>query len=69
MVKKDQLRSIALMTRKYVLKVSLKMVAMATSRSLLRFDFIVITPTVPATKQDVIFKQEYLVSFCFVLCN
>ena len=40
MAKKDQLRAIALMKRKQILKVFLKMVAMATSHSLWRFYFI-----------------------------
>ena len=52
MVKKDQLRSIAPMRRKYTLKVSLKMVAMATSNSPLSFDVIALTPTVPALLQN-----------------
>ena len=43
MVKKDQLRTIALMKRKQILKGSLKMVTMATSHSLLRFDFVALT--------------------------
>jgi len=36
MVKKDQLRAVALKKRNYILKVLLKMVAMETSHSLLR---------------------------------
>ena len=44
--KKDKLRAVALMKRKYALKVLLKMVAMATSHILLRFYFIALLLTV-----------------------
>ena len=71
MVKKDQLCAIALGKRKSVLKVSLKMVAMATSHSLLRQCFMVLTPTLTYsfTKQNLTVKQAYRASLCFVLCN
>ena len=52
MEKKDQLHAAALMKRKSILKVSMKMVAMATSHSLLRFDFIASMPTNPALLQN-----------------
>ena len=71
MAKKDQLQAIALMKRKQILKVFLKMVAMATSHSLWRFYLIALTVNNPYsfTKQGQIFKQAYLVGFCFVLLN
>ena len=51
--KKDQLRAIAHMKRKKILNVSvLKMVAMATSHTILRFYFIALTSTVPALLQN-----------------
>ena len=52
MAKKDQLRAIALMKRKQILKVFLKMVAMATSHSLWRFYLIALTVTIPALLQN-----------------
>ena len=54
LVKKDQLCAIALMDRKWILRVLLKMVAMATNHSILRKCFVALTPTLPAlfTKQD-----------------
>ena len=70
LVKKDQLCAIALMNRKWILKVLLKIVAMATSHSLLRHCFIALTPTPPALlqlKQDLTVKQTYRASSCFVL--
>ena len=69
---KDQLRVTAFMKRKEKkLKVFLKMVAMATSNSLLGFlfDSIDCNNSCYFTKQDLILKQAYIVGFCFVLCN
>jgi len=50
--KKDQLRVIAPVKRKYILKVALKIVLIATSYILLEFSFIVLTLTVPALLQS-----------------
>ena len=71
LVKKDQLCAVALMNRKWILRVLLKMVAMAISHSLWRFYLIALTPTTPALLQNKIWlsKQAYLVGFCFVLFN
>ena len=52
MAKRDQLQAIALMKRKQILKVSLKMVAMATSHSLWRFYLIALTVIIPALLQN-----------------
>ena len=67
MVKNDQLCVIALMKRTYIL-VLLKMVAMATSHSLLRKCYIIDANTFCSfTKQDLTVKQAYHVSLCLVL--
>ena len=52
LVKLDQLCAIALMKREEILRVLLKMVAMATSHSLWRFYLIALTPTTPALLQN-----------------
>ena len=56
------------MKRKKILRVLLKMVAMVTSHSLWRFIFDSADANNPCsfTKQDLIFKQAYLVGSCFV---
>ena len=52
LVKLDQLCAIAFMKREQILRVLLKMVAMATSHSLWRFYLIALTPTTPALLQN-----------------
>ena len=52
LVKKDQLCATALMIRRWISKVLLKTVAMATSHSLLRYCFRVLTSTLPALLQN-----------------
>ena len=53
MAKKDQLRAVALMKRKQILEVFLKMVAMATSHSLCgRFYLIALTVIIPALLEN-----------------
>ena len=71
MVKKDQLCAIALGKRKSILKVLLKMVAMATSHSLFEVVFYSIDANTSCsfTKQNLTVKQAYRASLCFVLCN
>ena len=66
MVKKDQLCAIALMKRRFIYGVLLKMVGMATSMTLLSIDA---SSFCPLIKQDLTFEQTHLVSFCFLLCN
>ena len=75
MVKKDQLYAIVLMKRRQILNVLFKMVAMATSHTLLRFqckagiDGNNVSNSCSFIKQDLTFKQAHPVSFCFVLCS
>ena len=52
LVKLDQLCAIALMKREEILRILLKMVAMATSHSLWRLYLIALTPTTPALLQN-----------------
>ena len=52
LVKLDQLCAIVLMKREEILRVLLKMVAMATSYSLWKFYLIALTPTTPALLQS-----------------
>ena len=52
LVKLDQLCAITLMTREEILRVLLKMVAMATSHSLWMFCLIALTPTTPVLLQN-----------------
>ena len=72
MTKKDQLRAIALMKRKQILKVFLKMVAMATSHSLWRSYLIALTVTIPALLQNKVrFSNKHIlqVSVSFYTIN
>ena len=72
LVKLDQLCAIALMNREEMLRVLLKMVAMATSQSLWRFYLIALTPTIPALLQNKIwFSSKHIlkVSVLFYSIN
>ena len=61
LAKKNQLFAIELKKRKRIWKVLLKMVAIATSHSLLRFYFIAMTPTVPVLLQNKIsFSNKHI---------
>ena len=67
MVKKDQLCAITLTKRNKNLKVFLKMVAMETNHSLLRYCFTALTPTLPALYKT---RFECQISISRkVLCN
>ena len=67
LVKKDQLCAIALMNRKWILKVLLKMVAMVTNHSLLRKCFKALTPTLPALLENKIWLSNKHIVQVFVL--
>ena len=61
LVKLDQLCAIALTKREEILRVLLKMVAMATSHILWMFYLIALTPTTPALLQNkILFSKKHI---------
>ena len=71
-VKKDQLCAVALMNRKWILRPGFTQNGCYGSQSQpleVLVDSTDANNPCPFTKQDLIFKQAYLVGFCFVLFN